>query len=137
MTLTSWVRTDVIPSSGLKSILSKDENFEYHLTTGGEAYYWWRTATGGTHSITTSGAGISVGNWHHVAVTFSASKLRLYIDGAMIGEKTQPGTLSSGGNSAAFIGSDRGKSEFFRGGIDDLRIYNSGLSKGEIKRLYF
>ncbi|VAW96613.1 hypothetical protein MNBD_GAMMA20-192, partial [hydrothermal vent metagenome] len=41
LTVMAWVRPDVIPASGLKSILSKDENFEFHINTSGNIYWWW------------------------------------------------------------------------------------------------
>ena len=43
--------------------------------------------------------------------------------------------MNPGGNAPAFIGSDRGRSEFFQGEIDDLRIYEGGLRREQIAAL--
>ena len=67
------------------------------------------------------------GKWHHVAVSFDGRHLRLFVDGAKIGEKEQPGKLGRGGSAPAFIGSYGGGMEHFEGGIDDLRVYGTAL----------
>ena len=75
------------------------------------------------------------GRWHHVAGSFDGEWLRLYVDGKQIGEQRAPGSLDAGGGAAAFVGSYEDRRELFHGGIDDLRIYNCGLSAEPIAKL--
>jgi hypothetical protein len=82
------------------------------------------------------------GNWHHYVATLgSDDTLRLYIDGTEVGEVFYPRT----GNYTTFIdhvdiGSHRHTGNdirgLFYGDIDDVRIYNRGLSKGEVDILF-
>jgi hypothetical protein len=74
--------------------------------------------------------------WHHVAGTFDGEKMRVYLDGLEISSKKKPGWIVSGGRADAFIGSLAGKSEFFQGLIDDLRVFNIALTGNQIAGLY-
>ncbi|MDG2487563.1 MAG: glycoside hydrolase family 31 protein [Roseibacillus sp.] len=75
------------------------------------------------------------GKWHLVSVTFDGKAIRFYADGQEIGVKTATGSIDTQGEAPAYIGSDRGTREFFKGGIDDVRVYNRALSTGEIKTM--
>ncbi|MDT8301805.1 MAG: LamG domain-containing protein [Sedimentisphaerales bacterium] len=69
--------------------------------------------------------------WHHVAVTFDAGDVKLYIDGSIEGEGIAPSPLA--GNSLSLrIGADSDGQSLFIGLIDDARVYNMALTEGEI-----
>ena len=75
------------------------------------------------------------GKWHLVSVTFDGKAITFYADGQEIGVKTATGSIDTQGEAPAYIGSMKGEREFFKGGIDDVRIYNRALSAGEIKTM--
>ena len=72
--------------------------------------------------------------WRHVAVTFGHQNVRLYVGGELVAETSditlRPSDLSPVLN---YIGrSQDGLTPFFKGYIDDLRIYNYELSPSAI-----
>lgn len=73
-----------------------------------------------------SNLGGDVGNWHHVAVTYDGTALVLYRDGVYV---TQAGI-----DSIAISDIDLGG--FFKGKLDDVRIYKSALSGQDVLTLY-
>ena len=75
------------------------------------------------------------GQWHHLAVSFNGIEVALYVGGKRIGNKPISGSLNSGNNTPAFVGSYQGNGERFQGAIDDLRIYSRGLTQSEIAKL--
>jgi|GEM_PF-107974 len=76
------------------------------------------------------------GKWHLVCVTFDGKAMKFYADGEEIGATTKAsGAIDTGGEAPAYIGSYKGTGEFFKGGIDDVRLYNRALSAGEIKTM--
>ena len=76
------------------------------------------------------------GKWHLVSVTFDGKAIRFYADGQEIGTSTKAtGSIDTQGEAPAYIGLDKGTREFFKGGIDDVRIYNRAVSSGEIKTM--
>jgi hypothetical protein len=72
--------------------------------------------------------------WHHIAYTFNGTNHVLYIDGMMVGmgtTGTQTGTVAALRlGSATSVGAQP-----FRGGIDDVRIYNRALTAAEVMSL--
>jgi len=75
-------------------------------------------------------------NWHHVAVTFNAGNVKFYIDGSESLSDTLSQTSIFNSNQAKHIGLYYEASEYFKGTIDEVRIYNRPLSAEEIKIHY-
>jgi hypothetical protein len=76
------------------------------------------------------------GDWHHLAGTYDDSELKLYIDGTLEGTTSYDGTMGTE-TSNITIGAEPEPSggQYYRGGIDDVRIYNYALSDEGIQRL--
>jgi hypothetical protein len=78
------------------------------------------------------------GRWYHVAGTFSKTNgMSLYINGELVAfddNKVQPSTWSVHVIGAS--GGASGFNQFFKGTIDDVRIYRRELPYAEIKRHY-
>jgi hypothetical protein len=73
----------------------------------------------------------SLKKWHHVAYVFDSSQNRLYIDGILTGTST---VIPTAAPVASFqIGRSIGGSRYFKGSIDEVRIYNRALSLDELK----
>ncbi|NCF92387.1 MAG: hypothetical protein GWQ05_15735, partial [Verrucomicrobiaceae bacterium] len=88
------------------------------------------------HGVPLEPAKLLDGKWHLVCVTFDGKTIRFYADGQEIGATTKAsGTIDTGGDAPAYIGSYKGTGEFFKGGIDDLRLYNRALSSGDVKTM--
>ncbi len=68
------------------------------------------------------------GNWHFAAVVFDGREMRVYLDGQPVGRKPRSGTPAIRVDVPAFVGSSAGRSEFFAGGLDELRVYGEALS---------
>ncbi len=93
--------------------------------------------TGCSDVFGVSGVGSLANGWHHVAAVFTNNdpdKNQLYIDGVL-----QPSTLITGAqcsrtvSSAFYIsGWDTGTNYKYNGLLDELRIYNRGLSSSEV-----
>jgi hypothetical protein len=76
------------------------------------------------------------GSWHHCAATFDGRFMRVYLDGREIGNLARPGRIALDATTPAFIGSNGGHSEHFQGDLDELCLYGSALSAGEIAGLF-
>ncbi len=71
--------------------------------------------------------GVLDGCWHFVAATFDGKEQRVYLDGALAGCLPHAGTAKVA-RAPGFVGSLGGGSEFFQGGLDDLRLYAETLT---------
>lgn len=132
LSVSAWIQPNSLPGSGLMSILSKDTNYEFHITTAGEINWWWNDSTGTVRSLTTSGANLTAGNWYHVAITYSSGQQRIYVNGVQRAAGSFSGTLRNN-NSPLQIGGDQGiTSRLFDGLIDEVRIYSAEQSQAEV-----
>ncbi len=71
------------------------------------------------------------GCWHFAAATFDGKEMRVYLDGAVIGQLPHAGVARIA-RAPGFVGSAGGHGEFFKGGLDDLRLYSRTLTSEEI-----
>ncbi len=130
LTVTTWINTNVIPTSGLKSILSKDENYEFHINSSGQIYWWWRWDT-----LTTTGPSLTINQWHHIAITWRSGEQVIYIDGVERARSAVTGTLDIN-NDPLQVGQDLAIPErFFDGEIDEVRIYENFLDVTQINQI--
>ena len=90
----------------------------------------------------TSTTSINNNVWHHVVGLRDGTTLRLYVDGFLEGTATLPAGYNLAGTSQhnAYVGTITNHSnstlyKFYRGLIDDVRVYNYALSNAEIAYL--
>ncbi|MBU0485850.1 MAG: hypothetical protein KKB30_15205 [Proteobacteria bacterium] len=135
LTVSLWLKTNVIPAGGLKSILSKDENYEFHINTAGQIYWWWNDAGGTAHTLT-SAAAIAVDTWHHIAIVYSSSAATqtIYIDGVPDPNSSNRSESLMLNNDPLQVGGDQAfVTREFDGLIDEVRIYERAQTQLEIQ----
>jgi uncharacterized delta-60 repeat protein len=71
---------------------------------------------------------------HHYALTVDGTATRLYVDGALV---YSAGAISrgAGGNDTRLGRQYGGGAEFFHGAIDELWVFNTALSAGDVAQL--
>jgi hypothetical protein len=75
---------------------------------------------------------LEIGSWQYVAATFDGERVRLYVNGELVGDASVAEVLST--NGALRIGGTHlwGSGKGFKGRIDQVRIYNRALGRAEI-----
>jgi hypothetical protein len=73
-----------------------------------------------------------VGRWTNLAVTYDGAILRLYVDGVEASSRPASGTILRT-SDPLWIGGDRPYGEYFRGVIDELRVYNRALGPSQVR----
>ena len=74
-----------------------------------------------------------VGKWHHVAGVYDGSVAIIYINGEVDNEKKFEGVLKHNGENF-WMGARKSDGLPFNGLLDELRLYNRGLSQAEIEQ---
>ncbi|WP_133151470.1 LamG-like jellyroll fold domain-containing protein, partial [Vibrio lentus] len=74
-TISAWVKPVRYPTSGLYSILSKDNNYEFHLNSSGKIFWWWQdvnqNGNGGIKTRTlTSEVAIPRNDWSFITIKY-------------------------------------------------------------------
>jgi hypothetical protein len=76
-------------------------------------------------------------NWHHIVALNTGTETRIYIDGIL--NASRPQALVTSGGSASqkyvYLGATNLSLNYYRGGVNDLRIYNRVLTQAEITAL--
>lgn len=135
LTVAAWINMRTLPTGGdLHSIVSKDTNYEVHINSSGQVYWWWNDSTGTTRSFT-SAASISLNQWHHIAITYTSGSQVIYVDGAVSATTSFTGSLITNA-LPLFIGTDFNFiSRAFDGFIDEVYIAPQALSQAEVQTL--
>jgi autotransporter-associated beta strand protein len=96
---------------------------------------------GGSNPSTVTAAGALTTGWHHVAVSYSDSTFRLYLDGALVDSAGFAATLSAHGDNSG-IGYLQGSTPVtptgtrFSGAMDEIYYFDdAGLTASEIASL--
>ncbi|MFH0952995.1 MAG: LamG-like jellyroll fold domain-containing protein, partial [Verrucomicrobiota bacterium] len=139
LTVSAWIRPG-------KRYTNKNVVFFSKEQTGGAGGYVLRYFAGGLDfMIMRTGSyeplrvtmTLESNQWYHVCGTFDGDWQRLYLNGSMIAEVerhvriNQTATAPKIGASA-----DASPRDFFLGVIDDVRVYDRGLSADEVAQLY-
>src|SRR5262249_10567703 len=91
----------------------------------------WNNGVGSTTNVLD-------GLWHHVAGTYDGSTLAIYVDGALERSLATPDSIGQNSRSVnigAFWGGGS-PGRFFHGLVDEVSIYDRGLSAAEVQALY-
>jgi hypothetical protein len=132
MTLEAWVKPSRLAGAWRTVILKeRRKRLAYALyAADGRA----RASAGvASRSAGTRRARLPTARWTHLAATWSRSRLRLYRDGVLVSSRRAPARIPASGGPLR-IGGNRLRGEWFKGLIDDVRVYDRALSAGEIAR---
>ena len=134
MTLAAWVYPTATMSSW-QAVILKEE------TSSGVYYLYANSDTNQPAGIVeTSNNGelvisgksqLPVNTWTHLAVTYDGQYQRLYVNGVEVAAQPQTGTMINS-NGALRIGGTSIWKEFFKGRIDEIRLYNRALIAKDI-----
>ena len=145
ITISAWIKPVKVGKAGDRNggweeIYRKEDGNARHLLatgcTAGIRGLWVGLGVDGRYvekGAAVDPARMTDGTWHSATAAYDGSDIKLYFDGAEIGSFAHRGVLDTGGSAPAYIGSWNGRSEFFEGGIDDVRVYERALSAAEIK----
>jgi hypothetical protein len=106
---------------------SSDNSFQFGLTSTGtlRAEIIGASGTANERKIYT-GSTVLTGNWHHVAMTFDGTNLKLFVDGVAenVTKEDDDVIVNFNCNRNVIVGSERSLGVFFEGTIDDARIWS-------------
>ncbi|MEM1175586.1 MAG: DUF6701 domain-containing protein [Pseudomonadota bacterium] len=135
VTVGAWINPRSLPSGGdIHTIVAKDENYEFHINSSAQVYWFW-TDGGGSNRTLTSTATVNLDQWYHVAITYEAGSQVIYLDGSPVATSSRTETLETN-NDPLRIGNDvNGSNRNFDGFIDEVNIFGRALTQAEVQTL--
>jgi hypothetical protein len=137
----AWVKNSSFPRGVAQRFVAKasdsTEQGTYWMVgqtnATGQSRLRFRLRTGTVTSTLTATTGtLPINTWYHVAATYDGKRMRLFLNGAEVGSMTKTGSLARGSGVPVHMGRNPDGSGYMRGGIDDVRIYSSALTRSEI-----
>src|SRR3989454_663943 len=134
-TVSAWVNRDSTQADVLGDILDKNWNYQLKVSKTGTVYAQYNDGT--AWRVLTSNASIPAGTWTSIAASFeltgSDTLVKIYINGALDVPRILTGRpLSSSGYWLAIGRYAAANLERFKGGIDEVRIWDRALAPTEI-----
>lgn len=138
ITVAAWINTTTLgPSDSM--IASLGYAWRLRSGTGGSAAF--QVMDTKPVSIASGTIPVNDGQWHHVAGAYDGTQYTVYIDGRVVTSAASAGTLQGGATAyygaigAHFKRSDGAPKMFFKGLVDDVRIYDRVLSEEEMRQI--
>ena len=105
--------------------------YQYGLELDGGTvpHFYVGSAAGATHA--SMGSALPVGQWTHLAVTLASGQARFYVNGNLTATASLASTITAR-DSLLYMGADIRPSQFFRGSLDDVRLYNRAQTGLEV-----
>jgi glucose/arabinose dehydrogenase/PKD repeat protein/fibronectin type 3 domain-containing protein len=137
LTLSAWLNPASI--SGDSVVLGKFwgltmsspfYQYGFELDEGTMPDFYVGTAAGPT--VGSMGSALLLGQWTHVAVVFNGTQAQFYVNGALVATRPVGASITARGNQLR-IGADANTQQFYKGTIDDLRIYKRALTASEVQ----
>ncbi len=105
-------------------------SFSFWLTINGQ----WRVIS--APYLTNTTTAINLNEWHHLSATYDGFFMKIYLDGVLVNSQAITGSITPNTNDVT-LGIQQGKLEFYKGKVDELRIWNRTLPQCEIQNNLF
>jgi hypothetical protein len=133
-TLAVWTKVNAL--SGNSYVVTNYQNRSTILWGYvANSYEFYTSTYTGDNPRTGSAIAVSDTEWHHIAYTYDGTTWSGYLDGSVVFSGGASFTLTEG-TSVFIIMSANGSVAPFNGAVDDIRIYDRGLTAGEIGEIY-
>jgi hypothetical protein len=146
VTVMAWVKSATGNSTNMV-IAGEDIALKLWLKNGNQPAFSISTNGFSQQSAGTcsSCSTINLNEWHHIAGSFSASTglIKIYVDGVLKESKSITGSALKVSNNASGvfeIGRFSNKSssnQYFKGDIDEVRVFNSFLTDDQIQQMVY
>jgi Concanavalin A-like lectin/glucanases superfamily/Calcineurin-like phosphoesterase len=141
--IAAWIKTNQtnltepahIVNKGGFNTDEKGQNMNYGiwLSTNGNVQGGFENEDGEVFEVT-SNLRYNDGKWHYILLSYDGILLRLYVDGKQVSTKPTNGVIpDTTGDQPLRIGANSlDEDKFFIGDIDEVRVWNKGLTNSEI-----
>jgi chitodextrinase len=132
MTLEAWVFPTTVNSAWRDVIYKGDDNYYLMAMSNNSSHPVAGAILGGVYAEAIGPNALTANTWAHLATTYDGATVRLYVNGVQVASQAKTGTIATSTNPLQ-IGGDSIYGQYFAGRIDEVRVYNRGLSVAEIQ----
>ena len=133
-TIEAWVRPTAVSNWRTVALKESASTLAYALyasASGGKPMAI--VFTNGTQQKLSGPTALPLNTWTHLAATYDGAQLRLYTNGVLRANKPVTGSIPNSSGPLRVGGNNVWPTEWFKGELDELRVYNQALSAAEIE----
>jgi hypothetical protein len=144
VTIMAWVKTDSGNSTNMV-IAGEDIGCKLWLENGNTPKFTIKTVGNAETSVSCNS--INFDEWHHITATYSGDtgNIYIYVDGEMLnsaklgfyGAAIENTEDSNGNFEIGRFSSDVANKQYFKGDIDEVRVFNSVLTSDQISKMVY
>jgi triacylglycerol esterase/lipase EstA (alpha/beta hydrolase family) len=130
-----WIKYDNSPASSYEDIVMKGNStygFQFSLSDGQIMFHvlsdGWRNLN--------SGVTPEPNKWYHIVGTYDGKVQKIYINGELKATADWEGTIATSTDPLYFGYKVAGDNNWYKGSLDDFRLYNRSLTATEVDSLY-
>ena len=134
MTLEAWVYPTAA-QLGWANVIMKEQSGAsvYYLASNSDSNVpAGGVYVGGAERSLLGKSALPINTWTHVATTYDGATQKFYMNGVLVSSRTQTGAIQTS-TGALRIGGNSIWGEYFKGLIDDVRIYSRAMTNSEIQ----
>lgn len=133
LTITAWTKADTWEGRNARILQKGKQDNQYRLTKEGGSMLFDLSNVGMLYASVPP-----PGRWVHVAATYDGSQMCIYYDGKQAASKSASGAIATTPDPLCIGTKNINVAErgHFKGLLDDIHIYNYGLSEAEVMTLY-
>lgn len=92
------------------------------------------TVNGTTVTFNTA---LNTNQWYHVAAIYSGGSVRLYLNGLQVATQALAGNIAADASLLTLGRNPIANNTFFKGKIDEVRVFNIGLTDAQLQRMVY
>ncbi|MCB4797992.1 LamG-like jellyroll fold domain-containing protein [Neotamlana laminarinivorans] len=142
VTIMAWIKSDSGNSTDMV-VAGEDEACKLWLSNGNIPSFTISTTLNSAVTISSTSS-IAFDEWHHVTGVYdnASGNMSLYIDGVEVSTGSTNGaiatTASSNGNfEIGRLSSSVSNQQYFKGDIDEVRVFNTALETLQVQRMVY
>ncbi|MES2005972.1 MAG: LamG-like jellyroll fold domain-containing protein [Bacteroidota bacterium] len=135
LTVETWIKptsaSPIVQNVISKSNTTTNTGYIFPRTDDGwRSFSFWLDINGEWRVVSAQLPALN--QWNHVAATYDGFYMKIYLNGSLVGTQAAAGTVIYNNNDLTF-GIQQGATEFYKGSVDETRIWSRPLAQCEIQ----
>lgn len=80
---------------------------------------------------------LNTNQWYHIAAIYSGGSVRLYLNGLQVASQALAGNIAADASLLTLGKNPLSNTNYFRGKIDEVRVFNIGLTDAQLQRMVY
>ncbi len=127
--LMAWI--DLNPAFTTDGVIIGQDNFQIRISGAKKLE---AVVNGTTLTFNTA---LNTSQWYHVAVVYGGGNLKLYLNGVLAATQAISGNITADASLLTIGRSASANTKFFKGKIDEVRIFNIALTDTQLQRMVY